>query len=64
LAPCEIPHVMEVDANLLAEKIKGTKSKNVTMFFDYLPEEDHATITHQAIFNALRIVYPENEKNK
>ncbi|MDB5232369.1 MAG: esterase [Chitinophagaceae bacterium] len=50
--------VMEVDANLLAEKIKNTKNKNVTVYFDYLPQEDHATISHQAIFNALRMLYP------
>jgi predicted alpha/beta superfamily hydrolase len=59
LAPTEIPHVMEVDANLLSEKLKSTKSKNVKISFDYLPEEDHATITHQAIFNAMRILYPK-----
>lgn len=62
LAPTEIPHVMEVDANLLAEKIKSTKSEYVKVYFDYLPEEDHATITHQAIFNALRILYPKIEQ--
>jgi hypothetical protein len=49
---------MEVDANLLADKIKGTKSKQVTIYFDYLPEETHATVTHPAVFNALRILYP------
>jgi len=58
LGPSDIPHVMEVDANLLAEKINSTKSKNVQVYFDYLPQEDHATITHQAIFNALRLLYP------
>lgn len=52
------PHVMEVDANILAEKIKNTKSKTVTTYFDYLPQEDHATISHQAIFNAFRMLYP------
>jgi uncharacterized protein len=57
-APCDAPHVMEVDANLLAEKLKSTKSKNVTVHFDYLPQEDHATITHQAVFNAFRLLYP------
>lgn len=57
LAPTEMPHVMEVDANLLYEKLK--KSKNMHVFFDYLPQEDHATVTHQAIFNALRLLYPE-----
>ncbi|MBA3682610.1 MAG: alpha/beta hydrolase [Bacteroidetes bacterium] len=58
LAPGKNPHVMEVDANLLVEKIKSTKSKNVNAYFDYLPQEDHATISHQAIFNAFRILYP------
>lgn len=58
LTPGEPPHVMEVDANLLAEKIKSTKSKHVHVYFDYLPQEDHATISHQAIFNALRVLYP------
>lgn len=57
LAPTQMPHVMEVDANLLYEKLK--KSKNMHVFFDYLPQEDHATVTHQAIFNALRLLYPE-----
>jgi hypothetical protein len=58
LTPTTIPRVMEVDANLLAEKILNTKSKNVHVYFDYLPQEDHATIMHQAVFNALRILYP------
>lgn len=53
------PRVMEVDANLLAEKINQTKSKNVKVFFDYLPQEDHATISHQAIFNAFRLLHPK-----
>ena len=64
LTPGDIPRVMEVDANLLAEKIKSTKSKAVTVYFDYLPQEDHATITHQAIFNALRLIYPEQKERK
>jgi uncharacterized protein len=57
LTPTEIPRVMEVDANLLAEKIKGTKSKNLKIFFDYLPEENHATIMHQALSNSFRLFY-------
>lgn len=61
LAPSEIPRVMEVDANLLAEKLEGSKSKNVSVYFDYLPAENHATVTHQAVFNALRVLYPEKK---
>ncbi|HXB43837.1 MAG TPA: alpha/beta hydrolase-fold protein [Puia sp.] len=59
LTPTEIPRVMEADANLLAEKIKNIKSKNVHVYFDYLPQEDHATVSHQAIFNALRLLFPQ-----
>ncbi len=62
LTPGDIPRVMEVDANLLTEKLLKTKSKNVTVNFDYLPQENHATITHQAIFNALRLLYPIEKK--
>lgn len=58
LVPGDNPRVMEVDANLLAEKIKLTKSKSVNVFFDYLPQEDHATIMHPAVFNALRNLNP------
>lgn len=57
LTPTEAPRVMEVDANLLADKVKATKSKAVTVYFDYLPGEDHATIMHQAVSNALRMLY-------
>ncbi|WP_428659324.1 alpha/beta hydrolase [Runella sp.] len=64
LTPSDIPHVMEVDANLLAERLRTAKSKNVTIHFDYLPQEDHATIIHQAIFNALRLLYPSTSDKK
>lgn len=63
LTPTEIPRVMEVDANLLAEEIKYTNSENVNIYFDYLPQEDHATVTHQAVFNALRMLYPVGANN-
>ncbi|WP_207219930.1 alpha/beta hydrolase [Emticicia agri] len=58
LTPTEMPRVMEVDANLLAEKLRSSKSKNLKVYFDYLPEENHATISHQALFNALRLLNP------
>lgn len=51
------PRVMEVDANLLADKLKATKSKTVRVYFDYLPEEDHGTILHQAVSNALQLLH-------
>ena len=55
LAPTKIPHVGELDANILADKLQHTKNKKVTVYFDYLPQEDHATISHQAISNAFKI---------
>lgn len=57
LAPGPFPHVMEVDANLLADKLKNAANKNLRVHFDYLPDENHATIAHQAIFNAFRVLY-------
>ncbi len=61
LSPSQINHVMEVDANLLAEKIGSKKNKSVTYFFDYLPEENHATVTHPAVFNAFKYLYSLNK---
>jgi predicted alpha/beta superfamily hydrolase len=61
LVPGDYPRVMETDANLLADMLRHTKSESVTTYFDYLPQEDHATITHQAVFNALRMLYPVKE---
>lgn len=64
LTPTEIPRVMEVDANLLADKIKAAKNKNVNLYFDYLPQEDHATIMHQAVLNAFKLIYAPSVANK
>ena len=52
----EIPHVMEVDANVLADKLKAAKNKDLQVHFDYLPEETHATISHQALLNAFKLL--------
>ena len=57
LTPTKIPRVMEVDANILAEKLKELKNKNIKVNFDYLPEENHATIMHQAVSNAFKVLY-------
>lgn len=62
LAPTAIPHVMEVDANLLAEKLKASKSKSVKTYFDYFPEENHGSILHLAVFNSFKFFYPKNKE--
>ena len=64
LTPSEQPRVMEVDANLLVEKLIKSKNKNIQVLFDYLPDEDHATISHQALFNGLRKLYPLKKGSK
>jgi predicted alpha/beta superfamily hydrolase len=56
------PRLMENDANLLAEKINRLNNGRLTVIFDYLPQEDHATIMHQAVFNALRMLNPSGGK--
>jgi len=58
VVPGDNPRVMEVDANLLADKIQVIKNKSVNVFFDYLPQETHATILHPAVLNALRLLNP------
>lgn len=62
LAPSETPHVMEVEANVLADKLKNSKNKNLEVYFDYLPGEDHAAIMHIAVYNALKYFNAEKEK--
>lgn len=57
LTPTAIPRVMEVDANLLVEKLNAAKNKKLKVHFDYLPQEDHATIMHQAVANAFKLLY-------
>lgn len=62
LTPTDIPRVMEVDANLLADKLKSLNYKNVRVYLDYLPLENHATILHQAVSNSFRVLYPKVSK--
>lgn len=57
LTPTDPPRVMEVDANLLADKLKNAEKENLKIFFDYLPLENHATIMHQAVMNAFKLLY-------
>ena len=58
LTPGKFPRVMEADANYLAEKIKKVKNAHVKVCFDYLPNADHGNIAHQAIMNAIKLLYP------
>ncbi len=57
LAPSPEPHVMEVDANVLADKLKALNNKKLSVYLDYLPDETHATIGHQAVYNGFKWLY-------
>lgn len=62
LTPTATPRVMEVDANLLTEKISRLKYPSVKVHFDYLPLENHATIMHQAVSNAFKLLFSTEAK--
>lgn len=53
LTPGAKPRVMETDAYLLAEKLEKINSNLLQVYVDYLPGEDHGTIMHQAVYDAL-----------
>jgi predicted alpha/beta superfamily hydrolase len=57
LAPGKQPHIMQADARHLKELIESFHNKKIRVYFDYLPAENHATISHQAIFNAFKKIY-------
>jgi predicted alpha/beta superfamily hydrolase len=41
----------------------GKEGKNVNVFFDYLPDENHATIMHEAVSNSFILLYPVSTKD-
>lgn len=51
--PGKMPRIMETDARLLAEKIQGFGPVDKHFQFEYLPDENHATIMHKAVMNGL-----------
>ncbi|MEO5946625.1 MAG: alpha/beta hydrolase-fold protein [Chitinophagaceae bacterium] len=53
--------IMESDAASIAQKLKEVKKKNLKVDFLPLPKENHATILHQSIYEALKIQFPYKE---
>jgi uncharacterized protein len=47
--------IMEGDAKRLAKCLKTAKKDNIKVNFDYFGKENHATIFHQAVYNAFKI---------
>lgn len=46
---------MFTDAEQLASILRARK--DTKLYFDYLPKETHATVSHQAVYNAFRLLY-------
>ncbi|RQO30734.1 esterase [Taibaiella sp. KBW10] len=53
----EEEETMYQDALTLSNMLK--EQQNLNVYFDYLPEEIHATIIHQATYNAFKLFYPK-----
>lgn len=64
LAPVSTNHVMEVEAQALATKVAAAASQSLHTGFEFLKDENHATITHEAVYRAIRFLYPERDKAK
>ena len=50
--------IMYNDAKALADTLKKHNAGTMRVVFDYLPEETHATINHQGVYNAFKLLYP------
>lgn len=50
--------IMYDDAKALADLLTIYGNKTTRVFFDYLPNETHATVSHQSVYNAFKILYP------
>lgn len=50
--------VMYNDAESLSAKIKKIGKKNINLYFDHIIHEAHASIIHQAVYNAFTLIYP------
>ncbi|NCD71487.1 alpha/beta hydrolase [Mucilaginibacter agri] len=53
---------MYLEAEGLYKMLKG--DSNINLFFDYLPEESHATALHQAAYNAFKMIYSKPDSLK
>jgi hypothetical protein len=53
---------MEGDAKALADAIRASGKKNTQLRFISLTRENHATILHQAVFEALKLWFPYKEQ--
>lgn len=56
--PGQSGHTMEDEAAAFARQLDALKDPELKVHFDFLPDEDHATAAHLAIYRALRFLHP------
>ncbi|QEC43738.1 alpha/beta hydrolase [Pseudobacter ginsenosidimutans] len=52
------------DAIALANILQKEGGAGMKVFYDYLPNEIHSTMMHQAVYNAFKLIYPGTEYQK
>lgn len=57
----EESQIMYNDAVALKEVLKKDGGDKMSVLFDYLPNETHATIIHQGVYNAFKLLNPKKE---
>ncbi|NML21944.1 alpha/beta hydrolase [Pseudoflavitalea sp. G-6-1-2] len=56
--------VMYDDAISLREVLQQHGGAATKVFYDYLPDEIHSTMMHQAVYNAFKLIYPQTALQK
>lgn len=60
----EEDEIMYQDAVALSEILKQKGGDKIKVYYDYLPDEVHATMIHQSVYNAFKRLYPETASLK
>lgn len=50
--------IMMRDTKGLADYLKSSKKKRLSIYFNPMPEENHATILHNSVYEAFKIFFP------
>lgn len=62
LTPGSRTQTMEEDAKAFATKLQAQKDPMLKVSFDYLPDEEHAGIGHQAVMNGFRRLFSKPQQ--
>ncbi len=63
LVPGSRTETMEGDVKAFAEKLRQLHDPMLQVSFDFLPDEDHAGIGHQAVMNGFRKLFPRSGRH-